>query len=528
MHLLRHIAVLLPLLSAASIVHAQSTSVPALPLLRVDTHGQVIPDEPKIRAALEIRVRSGDANSLLHAGPIGIELRGTSTLAWPKKQYGIETWDEEGRDADIPLMGLPEEEDWILNAPYADRSALRNVLIYELARGMGWYASRHRYCELEVNGLYQGVYVLLEKIKRDKHRVAIAKLSRNDTGGDDVTGGYMLKFDYLDANEESFQGAADSVTSFTYIHVEPEGRDLAPEQRRYIRDFIARYESAMRSADAADSLRGYARFIDVPSFVDFILLNELSNNIDGYIKSCYMYKRRNSNGGRLFMGPVWDFNHSFGNADERGGRFAEGWRIHRNHVPFWWNVLLSDSSFTQRLSARWTELRTGLFAESRLERWIDSVSAAIRPALQRDHDLWKLHDSYVWMDAFESRNPDEAVAFLKTWMRDRLEWIDRNIRDIASWRPAEERSSLHLLEATYPQPARASLSAAFSLGMYANVTLTLCDLFGREILSHDAGILGMGRHAAQLDTRGLASGTYLLRLHAGPRIVDARTITIMK
>ncbi|MBR9975893.1 MAG: CotH kinase family protein, partial [Bacteroidetes bacterium] len=204
----------------------------------------------------------------------------------------------------------------------------------------------------------------------------------------------------------------------------------------------------------------------------------------------------------------------------------EGWRIHRNRVPFWWKVLLADTAFVHRLERRWFSLRTGLLSTARLGYWIDSVSTSIAPALARDHALWRLHDTYVWMDAWESRSVAEELHFLKTWLRDRIDWMDTHIAGIADWRPDPERSPLHTIDGVAPQPARGAFTLAFTLGMYGHVTVTISDLLGRERLRREAGVVGIGAHTVQLDARGLPAGCYLLRLHVGPRIVETRTILI--
>lgn len=511
---------------------AQSHEPHPLPHIYIDTHGQMIADDPKIDARMEIfdvpeSPASGERERM-YDGRIGMELRGTSSLGWPKKQYGVETRDAHGKGVNVSLLGLPEEEDWVLNAPYTDRSALRDVLACTLAREMGWYASRVRYCELTLNGLYQGVYILMEKIKRDGQRVDIAKLSPEDNDDDAVTGGYMLKFDYLDPDEEGFYGIDDSPGSFLYIHVYPDAGDITPSQLGYIQTFIRSFESVMLSPHVSDSLDGYAAFIDVASFVDYLLLTELTNNIDGYIRSCYMHKDRDSRGGKLTMGPVWDFNYSMGAAHERGGRFADGWRIHHNTVPFWWHALLRDTAFTARLGARWAELRSTLLDEQRLASWIDSVTQVIRPALTRDHALWRSFYTYIWLDAWRSRSIDEEADFLKTWLRDRMRWIDANLPGIAQWRPAPEAEALHRLLSLYPQPCGDLLQSEFTLGMYGNVSLSVVDLFGRTCVSATAGILGIGEHSVSLQLDGLVAGVYVPRLHVGADIVDARTMTITR
>lgn len=168
-----------------------------LPIVIIDTYGQEIPDEPKILARMGIIDNGEGQRNHLHDprnnydGLIGIEVRGSTTRWFPKKQYAVETRDHFGNDSTVSLLGFPPEEDWILYAPYSDKSLMRNVLAYKLSNDLGRYASRTRFCELVLNGSYEGVYVLMEKIKRDRNRVNISKLLPTDIAGDAVTGGYI-------------------------------------------------------------------------------------------------------------------------------------------------------------------------------------------------------------------------------------------------------------------------------------------------------------------------------------------------
>ena len=132
---------------------------------------------------------------MTYEGFIGIEIRGQSSQMFPKKQYGFETRDSENEDLDVSLLGLPEEEDWILHAPYSDKSLIRNALIYDLSRDIGRYSSRLVFVELILNNIYDGLYILMEKLKRDKYRIDINKLKSSENEGEDLTGGYILKLD---------------------------------------------------------------------------------------------------------------------------------------------------------------------------------------------------------------------------------------------------------------------------------------------------------------------------------------------
>ena len=178
-----------------------------LPIVIINTNGQDITSDEKITADMGIIFNGGGVRNYLtnpynnYNGKIGIEIRGSSSQSFPKKQYAVETRDSLGEDLDVSLLGFPEESDWILFAPYNDKSLMRDVLIYKLASDMGRYASRSKYCEVVLNNEYVGVYVLLEKVKRDNDRVNIKKLEPTDITGDAITGGYIIKIDKTDGEE---------------------------------------------------------------------------------------------------------------------------------------------------------------------------------------------------------------------------------------------------------------------------------------------------------------------------------------
>ena len=176
-----------------------STSLPLIIINTTET--PEIYDEPRVPAHMGIvNNGAGQMNSIFdpynaYDGRIEIEIRGASSQMFPKKNYGFETQLEDGSNNNISLLGMPEENDWILHGPYADKSLLRNVLAYYMARRTGHYAPRTRLCELIVNDDYRGVYMLTERIKRDENRVDVAKLTPEDIEGDELTGGYILQID---------------------------------------------------------------------------------------------------------------------------------------------------------------------------------------------------------------------------------------------------------------------------------------------------------------------------------------------
>lgn len=179
-----------------------------LPILIIDTQDQFIPDEPKIVATIKIidngtSKRNKITDAPAYAGKIGIEQRGaTSRIFFPKKPYGFELRDTSGlKGVSASILGLPSEEDWVLNATYNDKTLIREVLTYDLYRNFNpYYTPRYKFCEVTLNGQYYGIYILFEKIKRGKNRVDISKLEPKDSTGNDLTGGYILKVDKTEGN----------------------------------------------------------------------------------------------------------------------------------------------------------------------------------------------------------------------------------------------------------------------------------------------------------------------------------------
>ncbi len=260
------------------------TSIDGLPLFSINTNATTIVDEPKIKADAVVTMDG----SVDFSGKIGIEIRGSSSQFFPKKSYGFETWDDSGQDVDASILGFPEEEDWILYAPFSDKSLLRNVLIYDLSRDMNQYASRTKFVELNLNGSYQGVYVFMEKLKRDKERIDISKLNEDENTGEDLTGGYIVKIDKNDKDGFNTQNSfvsqfgsslqlPSSEIRFLYEYPKPDA--LTVQQRDYITTYVNDFEAALASEGFTDPVDGYAPYIDLDSFVDFFLLNELANNV---------------------------------------------------------------------------------------------------------------------------------------------------------------------------------------------------------------------------------------------------------
>jgi len=360
-----------------SSLHAQvlTSELPIL-IFRVDE--QDVPNDEKLLVELQIvsnslgQVNSSQGPFTHYDGFAGIELRGSTSLSFPKHGYAVELRAQTGEDIDFPLLGMPEEEDWVLHGPFSDKSLLRNAFTYGLAQTSSTWAPKSRFCEVMFNNDHRGVYLLVERIKRDDNRIDIAKLNQDELEGLELTGGYILKIDKVTAEDPSIDYSftlpnvdQDHGVATQYIYHYPKPEEIAQEQKEYIQTWMGDFENRLASTDFSNENRGYRSFIDMDSWIDFFLLNEITRNVDGYRLSSYMYKSRDDRGGKLYMGPIWDFNLGLGNADYCDGFRTDGWAYefndvcpdHGNLVPFHYQRMLEDSVFAHASNPSNDELK---------------------------------------------------------------------------------------------------------------------------------------------------------------------------
>lgn len=435
-----------------------------LPLVMLDTDGQTIPDN-FIDASMGIidngpgQTNATDDPPTDFNGRIGIELRGSSSQQFPKKSYTVETRDLGGASWDVPLLGMPEESDWVLYAPYSDKSMMRNVLTYDLSNEMGQYASRNRYCEVFLNGIYIGVYSLMEKIKWGGDRVDVERMNETDNSGDDLTGGYLLKVD-----KETGGGVeADWWSNITFFEIareygfqydRPLRSNITAQQENYIQDHVNAMEGIMIGANSGNPEHGYRKYFDLPALVDYTLLAELSRNIDGYRLSTYFSKQRDSRGGKLIMGPIWDINLGYGNADYCDGDNTAGWaylNCQRDEIPVWWDVLFEDDDFQQMLACRWQELRSDILEETKLIDQMDDYATLIGEAADRNYLRWPILGTYVWPNAYVGATYAEEVQYMKGYLSDRLAWMDANMPAISGSCGSANQANILVSEISYNQ-----------------------------------------------------------------------------
>lgn len=411
-----------------------------LPIVKINTGGQSIPDEPKITGTMKVIDQAGGRNffddtTYTYNGFIGVEIRGNTSQMFPKKSYTVETRLSTGENNNVSLLGMPVENDWVFHGPYSDKSLMRNMLAYNIGNAMSdeWHP-RTRFVELEINGEYRGVYLCTEKIKIDNDRVDIARLYPEDISGDQLTGGYIISIDrdQFGSWNSPFMGRTGSV-DVPFSYVDPKYHELMPEQRAYIRKYITDFEYALHGVNYRDPELGYRAYIDVISFIDYFIITELSKDLDGYRVSVYFHKDKDSKGGKLVMTPFWDYNIGFGNANFFDAGNPVGWasdgigRGDAYEIPFWWDRLRTDPYFETLLKYRWEDLKENVISKGRIYHVIDSAANLLSEAQERNFAVWDVLNSWVWPNNYVGGSYSNEVNYMYNWIAQRIDWIDEQI-----------------------------------------------------------------------------------------------------
>jgi len=506
-----------------------------LPIVVINTGGQAILDDPKITADLGIVYNgTGQRNALTDAfnhynGKIGIEVRGQSSQMFPMKSYGIELRLADGSSNNQSLLGMPSESDWVLYAPYTDKTLMRNVLAYSISNSLGRYASKCRFVELILNNDYKGIYVLMEKIKPG--RAGIVKMKKSDIDGDALTGGYIFSLDKQpNAWYSSFPAPKSTNQSFPHFsYVYPKETDIVEQQKTYIKKQVDDFEAALNSSNFQDPMIGVRKYADLNSFMDYFIVNEISRNVDGYRLSSYFNKDRDSKNSLIKAGPVWDYDLSFRNANYCNGSNVNGWAFQFNDVcpgdgaglvPFWWEKLFTDSNYVKDLHKRWTQQRTSVLKTANLNQVIDSIVQLTDEARQRHFKRWPILGQYIWPNPNPIPNSyTEEISYLKVWLDQRLSWIDQNLpKQIkANW---SESNTGTLQVNVFPNPINSRSKIQILAKEEQEISIELFQVNGKLTYATKK-LLIEGLNQVDQNFSFISSGIYLLVIKngAGEKII---------
>ncbi len=510
---------------------AQAFTDSNLPIIVINTGGQTIQDDIKVNVDMGIIDNGPGIRNYMtdpyndYNGTIGIELRGSTSQQYPKKSYGVETRDSIGLKLNVSLLGMPKENDWILYGAYPDKTLMRNELTYSLFERMQPWSPRHVYCELVMDGQYLGVYSLLERVKRDDDRVDIARVDADDIAGDSLTGGYIIKIDKLTGNSTT-TWTSPYQYKLLYQYHDPEDVELTDEQMQYMEDYVTTFEDIVYGPDFDDPATGFRAYTNVLSFIDFFIMQELGRTVDGYRSSSFMYKDKDSKGGKLSCGPMWDFNLSYGNADYCDAYLTTGWQYNFADVcpsfttepPAWWPRMLEDTIYTRTLRCRWEHLRAGILNTDSINAWIDSVAAYLDEAQTRNFEKWDILGVYVNWNYFVGDTYEEEIDYLKTYMQLRSEWLDINIPGVCTdvdyidyepFDPLAVTPEPEIDAKLFPNPLHTSAKLVFNPAYISPKTLSLYNANG-DAVEHI--FIPAGKNTAIIERNNLPEGIYVYKL----------------
>ncbi len=382
-----------------------------LPIVFIDTKNKCLDQNVTEKIPATMSVLDAATNNVADSAKgthynIGIKVRGQSSAKFPKPGYSVEVRDEKGEGLDVSMLGLPPADDWVFHGPYVDKSLMRNALAHWLFRQAGHYSPRTKHFDLYINGVYRGVYVLIEKIKRGKYRVDVSKLKDTDISGDDVTGGYIWAFDKTgtntggmgmeDINKEGFS-TADGLNVIMHY---PKKENLQQQQQAYLKKYLEDLENLFKNGKNGS---GYENYVDMTSALDYVLHEEVTNNSDSYWCSFFLHKPKDSKGGKVTLGPAWDFNLAMSNGGGMGSTSTDGWQIENPQkqgqggmmmmggglkAPNWLIGMWKDSHYQSELKKRWAELRSGVWHTKTMDVYLDSMKAYLTKAADRNFKRW--------------------------------------------------------------------------------------------------------------------------------------------
>ena len=464
-----------------------------LPAIFVDTKQKCLDKNVTEKIPATMKVLDGPTNNIADSAKgtfynIGIKVRGQSSALFPKPGYSVEVRDEKGEGMDVSMFGLPPADDWVLHGPYVDKSMLRNALAYWLFRQAGRYAPRTKHFDLYINGVYRGVYVMVEKIKRGKYRVNVSKLKEDDIAGDSLTGGYIWAFDKVGTNTggggSNNQGGIDAEGFNTsdglnvILHY-PKKANIQKQQEEYLKKYLNDLEALFKNGKNGD---GYDKYVDVGSAVDYVLHQEITNNGDSYWCSFFLHKPKNKTNkegvyteGKVTLGPPWDFNLAMSNGGMMGGSGGNSWQIESSSkapqqgggggmwgggwggggmsslkAPNWLVQMWKRSDYQSELKKRWAELRSGVWHTKVMDMYLDSMKTYLTKAADRNFKRWPnlgqnsgqgdkdpepmkycsgngSSGMNFGMGGNNANTWEGEVEHLRTKMKERMKWMDQQL-----------------------------------------------------------------------------------------------------
>ena len=387
--------------NASRLYKLQVRCFTGLPIVYINTEDKKAIESKDEYVKGTVRIVSNNVNGIPDfEASMKIKGRGNSTWQLPKKPYKMKF------DSKVSLLGEPEDKEWVLLANYTDKTQLRNEIAFFMGEMSALeYTPRTNFVEVVLNGVYNGTYQLGEQVKIAKNRVNV---------GDD---GYLLEID-AKADPEDITFKVKHIGEV--INIKDPDVEIGSEAYNYVVSYLEETDNALFSENFADPTNGYSKYIDVESFVDWYVINEIAKNNDAiFYSSCYMNLSRD---GKLKMGPLWDYDIAFGNVNYLGNDNPEGFWILEKVT--WYKRLFKDPKFVELVKERFAYFygrRNDIFAE------INSNADYLQYAALENNNKWGILYNYTWPNSDILGTYQNEVQNMKNWINRRLEWLNTAI-----------------------------------------------------------------------------------------------------
>jgi len=434
---------------------------------------------------------------------------------------------------DASLLGMPAGDVWRLAGAYSDKSLVRDVIMGTIAHKMGRLSGAPRLCHLFVNDDYKGIYVLLEERTRHENRINVS-----EAGPEDPSGGFILNMTgehWLPGVASQFPPLFNSEAVVNYQFLYPDAHSITVGQTDYITGFMHDFETAVKSGDMP---LVYQRYINLPAFVDYFLLNEIAKDVNAYRNKTTFYKDRDSVNGQLYIEPAFDFEHTLANINYYDGDRIAGWAIDYLTTasdakadtllpPFWWDILRKDADFQNHVKLRWDSLYDALFTEDAVINRLDSLYTVLENERDFNFERWNVIGQNIQPNSYVGGSYDDDYGYLYLWLIDRLNWMNS---EIAGYPTGVESGGADIVDfklaQNYPNPFNPVTRINYYLKQSGFVRLAVFNLRGEDVarLVHEQQ--PAGHYTVSWDASEFPSGVYFYELSVGEQRAMKRMLLL--
>jgi len=334
-----------------------------------------------------------------------MKIRGRGNSTWglhDKKSYQLNMAEK------TRMYGMKSDKRWIFLAEHSDKTLMRNKIAFEMGyiSKLDW-TPQSVYSEVHLNNEFLGGYHVCQKIEQGNNRVDVGET------------GYLLEidqFDRLDFDDVYF------TTDEFLINIKAPKLNYGSTEYNYIKEWITEFENVLKSSTFSNPTQGYQKYIDVDSFVDWYLINEITKNQDARnYSSIYLNVIP---GEKIKMGPLWDFDLAFGNVNYSECEYPEGFWVKDNA---WYRRLFQDPNFVNKVKTRFAYFRS---QQAFLLQRIDFYASYLDELQQKNDARWNVIGNFLWPNPVAFETYEEEVAYLKSWYNQRMDWLENAIGNL--------------------------------------------------------------------------------------------------